>query len=123
MKKFEVTLVTTSLRAATVTLVEAARLHHSEHAVSFTNGDGQNVAVFPLGQVQSVKEVVEQDDVDPHAPKKASELPKLSRKHPVYAYGKGDLAEALRRVRDSWARGEPATSYLNDILRDLIKGK
>jgi len=114
MRKFEVT----SLAAAgtTVTLVEANRLHHSEHAVSFTNGEGQNVSVFPLHRVISVTELVVADDVDPHA---RPELPTLSRKHPVYAYGKGDLREALLRAANM---GGAERSYLRDIIADLKKG-
>lgn len=106
--------------SATVT---AASMSASDGFVRFYHGnedfDPIVVAAFSQHQVISVVEQPPKAIVIEEAP----ELPKVSRKHPVYAYGKGDLAEALIRVRNAWARGEPATSYLNDILRDLIKGK
>lgn len=130
MKTYRVALLDAD--AGTVT---AASMSAGDGFVRFwADGDEDSmfdpilVACFGQHQVISVREVpaVAKAVVIEEAP----ELPTLGRWHPVYAYGKGDLAEALRKARDMCngrygkeSMRQGAGNYLNDILRDLIKGK
>lgn len=123
MKTYRVELV--DLSSTTVT---AACMNAGDGFVRFFKDnedfDPEIIAVFTTSVVVSVVEVKPKSTCEllgVEAPEEAPKLPTLSRKHPVYAYGKGDLKEALQRcLRDE---GLGAWRYLGDIIRDLHVGK
>lgn len=116
MSKWNVTH--TVANGTTVTVVTAAGVGESNGFLVFINENDTLVASFPVGRVVSVIKVKKDK------PAKAPELTEVSRKHPVYAYGKGDLRDALvKAVNLRLLEGLDNTNYLRDIIRDLQVGK